>query len=63
MAEVKYTIVEEGGVTRGHIKSIVVDAVADIQNLPDDIPSGSDVLVLATSQVFYKSNENEWVEL
>ena len=63
MAEAKYTVVEEGGVVRGHVKSIIVDAVADIQNLPDDIPSGSDALVLATSQVFIKNNNGVWTEI
>ena len=67
MANAKYTVTAEGGNTRGYVKSIVIDTIDELANLPTTIASGSEVLVLATSQVFIRSNSDEeghiWIEL
>lgn len=63
MADGKYTVYEEGGQVRGHIKTFVIDEVEDIQDLPDDTPIGSSALVIATSDVYMLNNEREWKPL
>lgn len=58
-----YSILEEGGRVNNGIKTYVVDAVADIQDLPDDTPIGSTVLVVATSDVYILNNQRQWQPL
>lgn len=45
------------------IVEYVIDSVADLDDLPIDIPMGSSALVIATSDVYILSGNKEWVLL
>ena len=58
-----FTIIGNSGHTAYGIKEFVCDTIADIDELPIDIPAGSTAFVIEGSKVFMLNNKKEWVEI
>ena len=58
-----YKIIRNGDNTQSSVVEIVVDTLAELDDVPTDFGVGSDMIVLENSSVFMLGNDKEWHEL
>lgn len=58
-----YNIREQSGKVYTYVSEFACDTVADLQNLPQNAAPGSVAIIIATSQVYMKNSQGQWIEL
>ena len=58
-----YKIILNGDNTQSSVVEIVVDTLAELDDVPTDFGVGSDCIVLENSSVWMLGNDRKWHEL
>lgn len=56
-------VLSNSGHTAYGLREYVIDTVADLEDLPIEVPVGSTAFCIATSAVYMINSSREWVEI